>query len=547
MTLEPGSRVRLKRLADTPAFYRLLKDSDPACGRPQWSGQVPDGCRSGYHPAHHGGQGFIPTAAQEEILDDDHLGLLIWGGYRGGKSRVASNKAVNLTLQFFHQHHDKVAGQTAWLIGSTYEKLRAEFSHPDGSVYEDLRRVLPGVRHSKDIAPGEITVPAPCAQHTPSSGLCTKACKSPGAFTIKTKSADDSTSIGMESPIWVILAEAAHSTQDVYFKLVSRVSEARSKFPGYGMLLLEGTADTLDASLGWYAQLWKEGQQEEVQRTRNFRSFSLSSGSNTFVYPGGERDTELLALKAQLTEDRYSEHHLGIPVPSQHRVFTEFSPLIHVQRWNYRPADTVYVGIDPGYSGQPSRYAVEAVQKDMEGHWHVFDEVFVEHMTVRNVIDVCRQKVWWRNPDKVMVIDVAGSLHAGATESNEEIWRATAQVNLGHEKVRIGPGIDRFASMLRVNPITLKPNMTIDPRCPGLISELGGGLDPISKQPRVYSWMLNQQGDRVGKSPHDRYCDAIRAVTYLMFSVLGAVDEKDARKTIRAKSWVAEKTSGSRI
>jgi hypothetical protein len=343
----------------------------------------------------------------------------------------------------------------------------------------------------------------------------------------------------MESPIWVILAEAAHSTQDVYFKLVSRVSEARSRFPGYGLLLLEGTADTPDASLGWYAQLWKEGQQPDLMEMNNFRSFSLSSGSNEFVYPGGENDRELIAIRNQLPADRYSERHLGVPVPPSGRVFTEFSPLRHIRPWTYRPDEPLYIGIDPGYSGQPSRYAVMCVQRDERSQWHVFDGVYVEHMTVRDVINLCQQKYWWANKEKTLVIDVAGAAHAGATESNEEIWRAAAGVNLGHQRVRIQPGIDRFASMLMDNPLTGLPNMTIDPKCQGLIAELGGALDPISKTPRIYSKMVNAQGDVVGKVPHDRYCDAIKAVTYLMFQLLGAINERDERKTIRAKSWVA--------
>lgn len=522
------TRVHLKQPLNRAKLYSVLKDSDPECGLPQWSKENPSGCKSPFHPKHHVSLGYIPTEKQREILEDSHLSLLVYGGYRGGKSAVASIKGFSLTIQFFSDYYNRAGGQVAWLVGSNYEKVRGEFNY----LFEHFSKLFPGqVKQSNTINPGTIRIPTPCPNHPPSSGLCTRECRSGGVFTIKTKSAEDPSSISAEAPVWIILAEAAHVSSEIYQRLSSRVSEARSRFPGYGMLMLEGTADTLDASLGWYAHLWKQGQQHEYQEARNFKSFSLPSSSNTFLYPGGEDDPELLARRAELTPERYSEWHLGVPVPPSGRVFTEFDPLIHLQRWRYDPDLPVYVGIDPGYSGQPSRYAVEACQKDAKGQWHAFDEIYVQHMTTVNVVEAAQQRYWWKNPDRTFVIDVAATAHAGAMEPSEQIWREKAHINLGHQKVAIMPGIDRFASMLRINPITQVPNMTIDPiTCPGLVAELGGGLDPISREPRVYSWMKNSQGETVGRTPHDRYCDAIKAVTYLMIAVIGYVDEKHVSK-----------------
>ena len=521
-------------------LWGLLRDSDPLCEPKVDSNGLSLPCRSQFHPQHHPGQGFVPFDKQREVLDDDHLTTLIWGGYRASKSRTASLKALETTLAFFNDYHDRAAGQVAWIVGSTYEKTRAEFNHPDGSIYGDLQRTYPvGLKQGKSIDPGEITLHTPCPVHKPQVPvLCTADCarRKAGTFTIRTKSADHPDSLGMESPIWIIIAEAAHTTHDVYLRCVSRVSEARSKFPGYGMLILEGTADTNDASLGWYAQLWKEGQLPEVQESRNFKSFSIPSHANTFVYPGGDTDPEILKLKAEMPADRFSERHLGVPVPPSGRVFTDFNPLVHIQPWKYRPDLPVYVGIDPGYSGQPSRYAVEVAQIDEKGTWRFFDEIYTEHTKGDVIADMCTARWWWGNPDKKFVIDIAGAAETGVTETHEDIWRKKIGANLGHQRVEIMKGIMRMASMLRVNPLTGMPGVTFDPtRNRGMIAEMGGGLDPASGQPRVYSWMKNSQGEIVGKTPHDRYCDAIKAATYLMVAVVGYVGASNRSSVIKVK------------
>ena len=302
------------------------------------------------------------------------------------------------------------------------------------------------------------------------------------------------------------------------------------------MLLLEGTADTPDASLGWYAQLWKEWQIRELQEACNACSSSLSSGSNTLRYPGGENDPELLERKAQMPADRYSEWHLGVPVPPSGRVFRDFSPTIHLQTWKYDPELPVYVGIDPGYSGQPSRYAVEVAQIEPDGTWRFFDEIYVEQTKTLEVTNICQSRFWWGNKDKKFVIDIAAAAQTGVTETHEDIWRKAIGANLGHQRINIWPGINKFAAMLVGRPVegVWKPWVTFDPRrCPGIIAELGGGLDPVSGQPRGYSNMTNHQGEVVGKTPMDRYNDAIKAATYLIVGTIGYVRTDADRKTIR--------------
>ena len=177
---------------------------------------------------------------------------------------------------------------------------------------------------------------------------------------------------------------------------------------------------------------------------------------------------------------------------------------------------------------------MEICQIDVKGTWHVFDEVYVDHMKGDLVAQECTKRFWWSNKDKKFVIDTAAAAQTGVTETHEDIWRKTTGANIMHQKVNIMPGTVRLASMFRQG-MDGAAKLTIDPKCRGLIAELGGGLDPLSGQARVYSWMKNAQGEVVGKTPHDRYNDAIKALTYLLVGVLGWADERSERKQITVK------------
>lgn len=470
---------------------------------------------------------YEPTPAQREILEDPHKTQLVAGGFRGGKSQTAGAKGALATVEFIALYGEVAAGKVAWLVGADYERCRAEFNY----ISEHLAQIYPGVKPTSRVDPGEIRVPVPGANG-----------RVAGHFTIKTKSAADPTSLGMEGPVWIILCEAAHVSHDVFLRLLSRVSEARSKYPEFGFLHMEGT---FEGSLGWYASLYTKWQGTAAQDEENARSFSLPSHSNTHLYPGGEDDPQILALKASLPENVFKERHLGVPVPPSGRVHSSFDPVVHVRKTAYNSDLPVYLGIDPGYSGQPSTYAVEVCQlHTLESgfqQWHVIDEITANKhsqpgFTAKDVVEMAMSRFWWKNEDKRAVIDTAGANHAGAQESNEEVWRKLSGLNLMHQPVNILPGIDRFDTCLKQDPITREPGLLIDPKCQLVISELGGQMNPFDGLQHVYQWMTNQQGEVVGKTPRDAYCDGIKALTYLFVNVMGFAYDNNARKTIRVRS-----------
>ena len=133
---------------------------------------------------------FSPTVAQRDILDCCSRQILVLGGFRGGKSRTMSMAAVLLTIQFIAKFGARAGGQVGWVVAQDYERARAAWILPDGSLSVDLQKVgmLKFVSASLDPGTMQIFVPG-----------------SDKPFIIRTKSAKDESSLGMESPVWILL------------------------------------------------------------------------------------------------------------------------------------------------------------------------------------------------------------------------------------------------------------------------------------------------------------------------------------------------------
>jgi len=487
-----------KKVAEV--IWKALEDSDPGSGE-------------GYK---------MPGPSHEGFLFDGTPTTLVSGGERGAKSHTGAMKCMLITLDFIARHPLQASKGVSWLVGDSYELTRSEFDN----LSEWFQTIVPGTKVSTRVDPGQIEVPV---RHDDHPGLR-------GVFTIKTKSAADPMSLRAEAPIWIYGCEAALLTQDVYFRLLGRAGQSRSMYKDFGQFILTGTFEN---SLGWYPTLWTKWQSGAAQVVDRARSFSFPSHENRFAWPGGEKNETLMHLKNMLPEDVYKERHLAIPAPPSGRVFGNFDSTVHVQKCSYDPDLPVYLGIDPGYSGRSSTYAVEAMQK-VADQWVVFDEIAINKIsdpgfTVKDICYLAQQRYWWKNADKVGVIDIAGAAHAGAQESNEEVWLRETGLVLRHQRVNLLPGLDRMKTSLQVNPIHKEPGIIFDPSCKLVISELGGAVNPFDNQVHVYSYKTDRQGNVTDSRPRDDYCDGIKAIIYLLVDQMGYATGRGLRKRIRVK------------
>jgi len=530
--VQSAKRIRAKFLWGEPVvkFWGELEDSDP--DEHEGCGWIPTGkqCYQCLKPL---GKEMRPGFSyQIDFLVDDHMIVYGTGGEQAGKTESASMKGTLVVLAFLGEYADtgKAAGQVAWITAVNYELTSQELERM-GDWLEEWPFTIERTNKSD---PGHIRIKV-----------------KGGHFTIKTRSVSSAMgtrALRAESPIVTIVCEAATFPQDGRNRLRTRVARARRQFPGYGSIIYSGT---FEGSLGWYPTDHARYQSPAMREKMNASSHSMPSFSNIFVYREGEDDVEIQALKddPQISEQEYSERVEAIPAPPKGRVHPSFDVTIHVQHTKYSEDLSVGFGMDPGWSGASSSYAVEAIQRrhildpDKEAplecsnpHWQIIDEIFENGKFVEQIIDMAEQRFWWGNPDKIGVIDVAGKAHAGARESNTEIWHEKTGINLRAERISIRDSRNRIDSLLKICPECGEPFLIIDPRCTGIISEFGGDVNPHDGEVHVYSWARDKDGNITGTTPNDDWCDGIKAVAYWFINRFGHTNRVSDRKKIKVRS-----------
>lgn len=438
---------------------------------------------------------FVPTPEQLAVLNCTKRFTLTVGGEQAGKSLLLSKKLL--------QEAFKVPGDALfWLVAADYDRTRREFEY----IVEDMTRLFGPklVGATKIVNPGRITIGLPGSKSH--------------RIQIETKSAKDPTTIAQRSPNGILGCEASQLDVETFNRLMTRVGPSR------GWIAMAGT---YESSLGWYpglAKAWENG-------TQDAQSFKLPSTSNIHVYPLGANDPEILRMQRDTSDQFFLERIMGEARPPAGLVFHEFRIDLHTADIRYVSGEPVHLALDPGYSDASALLAIQYI----DGQIRVFDEIYTRQLVTTEVIQACRQRPWWRDVT-LGVADIAARQHH-SMPAVAEIWLQEAQLRLVSNKVGINEGIERLRTFLRPNPLTNRPGILIHPSCHGLISELGGCLNPITNQMSVYQWSTDREGTTIGDTPRDAHNHAIKALTYYVVAEHGHAARSKQSAIIPVKRW----------
>lgn len=277
--------------------------------------------------------------------------------------------------------------------------------------------------------------------------------------------------------------------------------------------------NTFEGSLGWYPQYWRRWQYENED---NGVSFSIPTWSNTYIFPGGEDDPEIKALKATYPPALFQERFGAEPCPPSTLVFPEFRWDIHTQEdivddWEDFQGE-IELAIDPGYNNP---YAVLAIWRS--GNMvRVVDEIYRRQTLGEHIISIAQGKRWWRYVTGG-VIDVEARKHA-AQKSQIELWEELTGLHLRSQFVPIPDGISRYRSFLD-NPgygekvdlmgtPLLGPRIVYDRRCESTIAEHG-----------KYKYRDIKEGKATAhlEKPIDASNHSLKAMAYYLVDVFGYV------------------------
>lgn len=434
---------------------------------------------------------YEPTEAQEPVHQSKADIIIVGGGERAGKSKIAAMECVGRL--------PACEGRPIFLVGEKYERCVPEFDYISAALLE-----MPWKK------PIEISRPADgqqrCTIKIPDLNIVISTYSA-----VKGMTAIRGTG---RAPALILICEAGLVSYDVFLACLGRVAEAR------GAVIATGS---FPDDTGWYAQKYEEYQAPNEDEGA---SFSIPSWSNTVVYPGGEEDPQILKLKAQYPKLDFLRFIGAEPQPPATLVYPEFRYSIHVrEEVQFNEEEPVWLAIDPGYRGA---YAVLAVQF-IGAYVHVIDEVYrraKEHghgALGTAMIEECQGRPWWGNVVDG-VIDVAGTQHHAA-RSQAEVWAAKAELHLKWERVAEDAGIRRLRTFLW-DPATGKPLLFLSPKCTYTAKEFSRWQYPGIVE-----------GKPISEKPIDRYNHALKALIYLLHYLFRPVDWPITKLERRESPW----------
>lgn len=428
---------------------------------------------------------YSPTPEQLAVHDSNARVKLVTGGEGSGKSFLTAMEG----------YMDIPRVKLIWVAGNEYGDCNKEFEY----IQEWLVKTNYLVEHKGS------------PQNPPWYLKAFSGCE------IVAKAIKDYVKIGSDSPDLILVCEAARIDYIAYLRLRGRVARNR------GRLVLSGT---LEDSLSWYPETslrWSGSNPEGA------RSFCIPTWSNTYKYPKDgvtvklddgtliENTCDEIAQLAALTPiDMFKERYMGVVCKPSNLVIPDFQNTVHVSEDIAFDKDlNVEIAVDPGYGGA---YSVLAIQK-FEDRIHVIDEIYLQGYVTEEIIDICKNKEWWR---KVVggVIDIAGRQHQ-AMAAPIEVWQNKARIYLRSRKVSEEDGIDLLRTKLRINPLKGHATVYFSPFCKGIISEMGGGKSPIYN---ATPWLRDKNLGR----PIDKFNHSCKAFIYYLVDIYGYTEKGES-------------------
>ena len=428
--------------------------------------------------------GYKPSPEQAVFHADRHRVRQVIGGERGGKS-------YSTAMEGLCRSPFTVDGKpgTYWIVGPDYNQARPEFQY-----LLDAYRML-----------GREPVRVSQPQNNASPWVM----ELRDGTTWETRSSNDVRKLASFAVDGVLMAEAAQQGYDVFLKLRGRLAERRA------WIVMSGT---LESGFSWYGDCYTRWQGENRE---DARSFSLPTWSNRTIFPGGEHDPEIVALRATYPPDLFMERFGAKPCKPFGLVFKEFDFAIHVEELEHMDLP-VELAIDPGYTGA---YAVLAIQQ-AGGLVRVIDEVYARYGVAQDVIAECKTRWWWDLVPKMGqgktggVIDVAGKQHQGM-QSHVEIWQQDGAVSLRAQPVNVTDGIMVVRTLLK-NPKDGRPRIVFDSSLSALKDHEDHPLGILGEF-GLYSYPKKTALQGVSDQPIDKYNHALKALGYWEYDKHGPV------------------------
>lgn len=387
--------------------------------------------------------GYEPHPSQRIIHESTARNRLASCGRRFGKSRLGGSELVPIALHTFviRRWLEELDWQKRiWVVGPNYDDDEKEFR-----VFYNACKKL------------QIPFDRPGTYYSEESGNMQVSLWD-GRFHVDCRSAAHPESLDGEGLDRVLLVEAAKLKSSVWNKFI-RPALADKR----GDALLTSTPE----GKNWYYDFYRRGQDPNDP---DWASWRMPSWKNTTIFPGGEEDPEIKAMRSDMSDELFNQEVAALFTDFVGRVFKRFEEEIHVVDVEYDPRYPIYACCDYGWTNP---FVWLLVQVD------VWDNVFVlgeYRCTQRTTEEIAKELGSWFGGLSLKVkYFYPDPAEPGDTRTLEQKLRIVANSNTGGE---LKDRLDLIRTWLKPVPEHVEeeqrlPKLFIDRSCTG--QPLGDG------------------------------------------------------------------------
>lgn len=389
--------------------------------------------------------GYKPHAMQRRVhlAGSKHRFRVVPAGRRTGKSTLGGHEWTVDAFDAFYNRKNLDRNGTRyehWIVGPEYSDAEKEFR----VLYNDLEKLgvefdRPGTYYNVEGGNLHISL-------------------FDGRFQVHGKSAKDPERLVGEGVRKVILAEAAKLKPSVWYKYLRPTLSDWSRM-GQGTALMTSTPE----GKNWYYDEYMRGLDPNQPE---YWSQRMPSWANSYLYPLGENDPEILSLKNGMNSETFNQEIAADFSEFAGRVFKDFDEELHVGSHPYNPRWPLAVATDYGYTNPT---VLLFVQWDNWDNVWVCGEYYERNRTIEEVIDDVESSYHLRHLMEKATLLYPDPEDPGSSASLSRKFRLATQGGTGG---LISNRIDLMRTWLKIKPDG-NPKMSFDVSCTNLINEMG--------------------------------------------------------------------------
>jgi len=381
-------------------------------------------------------------------------------GRRWGKSLAAAREAEALVTQ---------ANKNVWIVAPTYSTSERIFR----IVYDDLiiKHNLPTRRKS----------------------LNEQYIEFEWGSVIEGKSAEHAESLIGAGNHLVVIDEASKMNLKKIFEMYLRPTLSDTK----GKCLMISTPEGFDGFYEYFIY---------AQKAPMWHAFNSPSWENTYSFPKGEKDEDLVEAKSSMTREIYDQEFKAEFTALSGRVYADFSRKTHIGSHPYNPMLPVYLTLDFGYR-MPAALFFQTAKIGKKGKDHIFiiDEIL--HEKNLKISELC-EAVQKKNYRIARVYgDPAGyQMQSSVGMGEADIFRQITGLPVISRRDRYSRSIQSGISHVRQYMMSADGDIRlhIDKSCSGIVEDI-----------ESYRYPEHKEGSNLKNEPlkdgfHDHGADSLR-------------------------------------